>query len=137
MKTITEIGKEDYMLNCLSVGLGGFAGSILRYILGISLFQNSSFPCATLLINFVGAFSMGILTQLFAGTQWFPPRIKLLLTTGFLGGFTTFSTFSLETVTLFEIGKTATAFLYAGLSVLLCLAGVFLGKAFAVFLMKI
>ena len=124
------------MLNALSVGLGGCIGAMLRYLLGASLFQNSHFPYATLLVNVIGAFLMGILTQLFAETILVSPRAKLFLTTGLLGGFTTFSTFSLETVNLLEAGKPTAAFLYAGFSLALCLAGTFLGKLLVAALIK-
>lgn len=124
------------MLNALSVGFGGCIGAMLRYLLGTSLFQNSHFPYATLLVNVMGAFLMGILTQLFAETILISLRAKLFLTIGLLGGFTTFSTFSLETVNLVEAGKPIAAFLYAGLSLTLCLAGTFLGKLLVAALIK-
>ncbi len=79
----------------IAVGLGGFAGSVLRYLVsrlvsGVNFF---SLPLGTLLVNVVGCFVLGLLTGLFSRTQGMSPELRLLLTTGLCGGFTTFSTF--------------------------------------------
>ncbi len=117
------------MIECLCVGIGGGMGAIFRYLLG-TISVATTFPVITLAINFVGAFVIGVVV---AATDEFnlPPNAVLLLKTGLCGGFTTFSTFSLETLTLFENKEFALGTLYVVVSVLLCLAGVFMGKTVA------
>lgn len=112
----------------LIVFLGGGFGSACRYgvgLLGIRLLGNS-FPYGTLFINIFGSFLMGAVVELFALKGQLPPSARLLLTTGVIGGFTTFSTFSLETVMLFQRGSTAAAVIYVLASVLLGLAALVL-----------
>ncbi len=112
------------MINFLLVGLGGFLGSSLRYLCGqIFICGNAEFPISTLLINFVGSFLIGIISSVFSDS-----KINLFFRMGVCGGFTTFSTFSLETFNMIESGKIFIAILYSSISVLLCLLGVFLGK---------
>ncbi len=79
----------------IAVGLGGFAGSVLRYLVSrlVSGVNFLSLPLGTLLVNVVGCFVLGLLTGLFSRTQGMSPELRLLLTTGLCGGFTTFSTF--------------------------------------------
>lgn len=119
------------MINCLWIGLGGFAGSVLRYLLGlIHLSDKTEFPFMTMLINIIGALAIGIivgLTEKFSGLN---PHILLFLKVGVCGGFTTFSTFALETSQLFSGGKTALGLVYIVLSVVLCVLAVWLGKSF-------
>lgn len=79
----------------LAVGLGGFAGSVLRYLVsrltaGINI---ANLPLGTLAVNILGCFALGLLTGLFQRTNSLSPELRLLLTTGMCGGFTTFSTF--------------------------------------------
>lgn len=112
---------------CILVGLGGFAGSVCRYL--ISLIPcRVGFPFLTLATNFLGAVAIGVVVNLATGVLASSPGTMLFLKTGFCGGFTTFSTFSLETVTLLESQKPLQAGIYALLSLALCVAGVFLGK---------
>ncbi len=115
------------MLAVLCVGFGGFVGAVGRYLLGLVPYEGD-FPLMTFLINFVGAVAIGAVFE--AATVW--PRMSdnavLFLKTGVCGGFTTFSAFSLETLTLLERGKYATGALYACGSVLVCLVGVMLGR---------
>lgn len=111
------------MLNFLAVGIGGALGAMLRY--GISLIPfHGEFPLATLLTNFLGALAIGIIA---AKAGRISPRAVLLLKTGVCGGFTTFSTFSLEAYTLFRQARYVMAGGYVLLSLMLCLAGVGLG----------
>ncbi|MGI6498768.1 MAG: fluoride efflux transporter CrcB [Oscillospiraceae bacterium] len=112
------------MVECLFVGAGGFLGSVFRYLCGLIPLAGS-FPLVTLLINLTGSMLIGLVAGV-AG-PWMPPRLLLFLKTGVCGGFTTFSTFSLETFHLFGEGKPVVAGLYAVLSVLLCLLGVLAG----------
>lgn len=122
------------MLEVFFVGLGGFAGAVCRYLctLGISSrLPSGSFPLATLVVNLTGSFIMGFLSQLFHQQSFENRRLYLFLTTGMMGGFTTFSTFSLETVNLFQDGKAWIAACNIALSLVCCLAGVVLGKLLA------
>ena len=117
------------MLTYLSVGLGGALGAMMR--LGIShllpLTLGRFLPFPILAINISGCFMMGFLTALFASFWPLPPTVKIFLTTGFLGGFTTFSTFALETALLIERGLFLYATLYIVTSTLLSIAAFFMG----------
>lgn len=118
--------------NCLAVGLGGFCGAISRYLLGfLPGYYYLGFPVGTMLINLVGAFFIGLIAGV-VPYDLLSARGQLCLKTGFCGGFTTFSTFSLETVTLLEQGHWLLAGGYIVSSVVVCLLGVFLGKLLAV-----
>ena len=110
----------------LWVGLGGAIGSIFRYTLSL-LPIKSSFPVLTLITNLLGAFIIGVVVGLFE-KQYLSSQIHLFLKTGLCGGFTTFSTFSLETLTLLENDMIFIAIVYAFISVAGCIVGVYLGK---------
>lgn len=109
------------MLNFLLVGAGSALGGMLRY--GVSfLTPTSGFPYAVLLVNLVGSFLIGFL----AGLAWkFPHREFLVV--GLLGGFTTFSAFSMETIELIKGGQAGLALLHIVASVLGCLLATWLG----------
>ena len=112
-------------MNFLIVGLGGALGVVMRY--AISLIPcKGSFPVLTLFTNFAGAFMIGIFTGLAVKKGW-PDSAVLFLKTGVCGGFTTFSTFSLETYNLFQAHRPVMAILYMIVSLLICLAGVAIG----------
>lgn len=118
------------------IGLGGAVGAVLRYLTGsaISRLLPSAMPYGTLGVNLIGAFAIGALSIFSAKA---PPSYQLLfmmLTVGVCGGFTTFSTFSLEAYSLFTQGKALLAALYILLSVALCLIGISLGRAAAALL---
>jgi fluoride exporter len=121
------------MMNAFIVGCGGFIGAVARYSLSnlINKVNSGNFPVSTLIINLAGSFLIGFLTQLFS--SWYPNNKKLLLflTTGILGGFTTFSAFSLETVNLYQNGNTLYAVLNVLFSIIFCLTGAALGKILA------
>ena len=110
----------------LWIGLGGAIGSIFRYTLSL-LPIKSSFPILTLITNLLGAFIIGVVVGLFE-KQYLSSQILLFLKTGLCGGFTTFSTFSLETLTLLENDMIFIAIIYALISVVGCIVGVYLGK---------
>lgn len=110
----------------LWVGLGGALGAILRYSISL-LPLKSSFPFLTLITNVIGAFVIGIVVGLFE-KHYLSSNINLFLKTGVCGGFTTFSTFSLETLTLLENGMPSIAMIYAFVSIVGCVIGVYLGK---------
>ena len=115
--------------NCLAVGAGGFVGAVFRYLVGfIPQLQRGAFPLHTLLINIVGAILIGAVAEKAGTASGMNPTLLLFLKVGVCGGFTTFSTFSLEGVGLLESGRTGLFFLYALLSVALCLVGVLLGR---------
>lgn len=114
------------MVECLAVGAGGFIGAMLRYLMGLITFEKSSFPIMTLIINIIGAFMIGIVVAL-ASKYHLDSRLVLFLKAGVCGGFTTFSTFSLESMTLLSDGRYLMATGYILLSVSLCLLFVYLG----------
>ena len=117
------------MIKVLFAGLGGFVGSILRYLCGLLLLKYSTnFPFHTLIINFVGSFAIGFIMDYSMKISPLNSNLLLLLTVGICGGFTTFSTFSFETIHLFEKGKLILGFGYIFASLTLCLFGVLLGK---------
>ncbi|WP_297112359.1 fluoride efflux transporter CrcB [uncultured Devosia sp.] len=114
----------------LLVGAGGAIGAVSRYGLSILVgrFWANSFPLATLLANVLGSCLMGILIGVLARmTPTISNEIRLFAAIGVLGGFTTFSSFSLDTIYLIERGALAQALLYIGLSVVVCLLGLYLG----------
>ncbi len=111
----------------LQVAIGGAAGSVARYAV-YRLMPVQGFPLATLAVNIGGSLVMGILAALLAhrGAQHLSP----LLLTGFLGGFTTFSAFSLDALNLWERGNMTAAALYIAGSVVLSLVAVMVGMTF-------
>lgn len=116
------------MLNCFFVGIGGFVGAVSRYLFTmLPIGRLGTFPIHTLLINMIGSFCIGLLAALAAKTSM-PPRMMLLLKTGICGGFTTFSTFALETTELFQDGKPGFAILYMVLSLCLSVGAVWLAE---------
>ena len=83
------------MINCIMVGIGGFIGSVCRYLIGLLPIEASSgFPIKTLAINVVGSFCIGLIAALAAKNEGMNPHVVLLLKVGVCGGFTTFSTFA-------------------------------------------
>ena len=115
------------MLDCLAVGLGGFVGSVLRYLAGkLPLQSPEGFPYVTLMINVLGSFAIGLIAAVAAKHADIDPRLVLFLRVGLCGGFTTFSTFSSETFSLLRAGSYGGAAAYVLLSVLLGVLAVFL-----------
>lgn len=115
------------------VALGGAIGTVARYGLGsfIQARVGLGFPVGTLVINVVGAFLIGVLLELSVEGLAMNPMARLLLTTGFCGGFTTFSTFSYETVRLVQEGEAPRAAAYVALSLLLALPATLAGIGLA------
>ncbi|GEA15869.1 putative fluoride ion transporter CrcB 2 [Moorella sp. E308F] len=113
------------------VGLGGLLGAITRYALGQALSARSrgNFPTGTLIINLTGAFLLGLLLGTPAFTHRFGTSLTLALTTGFLGAYTTFSTFSYEVVRLLEDGEVINALTYLLGSIILGLLFALAGRA--------
>ena len=116
------------MKTLVMVGLGGALGASLRFLWGVSVMRltgPSEFPVAIMMANVLGSFLMGAFV-VFAAHRGMT-HLSPFVMTGLLGGFTTFSAFSLETVTLMERGDVGAAGLYVALSVGLSIAGLMLG----------
>lgn len=117
------------MVECMIVGAGGFIGAVCRYLIGlIPLEQGSVFPVKTFAINVLGSFVIGVIAALAAKDSWLDPQIVLFLQVGICGGFTTFSSFVLETADMLKSGSEATAVLYVSLSMVIGVAAVFAGQ---------
>ena len=120
------------MTAAMMVFLGAGVGGLFRHIanlLGVRLVGLLHFPITTMLVNILGCFIMGAFTAWFIGPagMGIPQHVRLFLTTGMLGGFTTYSTFSLEFAVLVERGELLQAAIYAGGTLTLCLLAVFAG----------
>lgn len=104
------------MLKLIYIGMGGFLGAGCRYLMTkwIEMRWKTLFPTGTLIVNIVGSFLLGFLMILFIEKTAGYSNLKILMTTGFLGAFTTFSTFSFETMILLE----KNSFITAGLNIL-------------------
>ena len=121
------------------IAVGSAIGGVSRYLLG-GLTQRligGTFPVGTLLINVTGSFLLGLILRYGVETATLTPEVRAFMTIGFCGGYTTFSTFSYETVALAEDGQWTRAALYVALSVGLSLVATFLGFATARELMAI
>ena len=118
------------MMNIVFVGLGGFIGASTRYLISLyaSKLFTSKIPIGTLTVNILGSLIIGIVMELTLKTSLISPHMKLFLTTGFLGGLTTFSTFSYETMELIEEGELLLAIFNIALNLLLSLGGAILGR---------
>ncbi|HHP7230148.1 MAG TPA: fluoride efflux transporter CrcB [Xenococcaceae cyanobacterium] len=113
---------------CIAIGFGAIAGALSRYYLGLWLIQsiNTGFPAGTLIINLSGCFLMGLITTVARRNSLLHPDLMLLLTTGFLGAYTTFSSYELDVVNLLEIKNLQEDLLYwigSPLLGLLCFRG--------------
>ena len=114
------------MLNCLVVGAGGFVGAVCRYLIGlVPIQENFIFPIKTFGINVLGCILIGVITVMSMKNANISPQVLLFLKVGVCGGFTTFSTFALETSDLMKNGHSGLAFLYVIGSVLIGVSVVF------------
>jgi|APHM01.1.fsa_nt_gi CrcB protein len=104
----------------LLIGLGAMFGAVSRYIIG-QLITSEVFPLSTLVVNTIGSLLLGIATGLSLGTSY------LIFGVGFCGSFTTFSSFSFQTVDLFSGGRQKLAVYNAGLNLALCVCAVYVG----------
>lgn len=119
------------MKTILAIAIGGALGAVGRHVVAYQFNQlfSGGFPFGTLGVNILGSFLLGVLIEVMA-LFWSPsPELRALLTVGFLGAFTTFSTFSMEVVLLYERGAHAQMVLYVALSVALSISGLFAGLA--------
>lgn len=114
------------MMKFLVIGIGGGIGAILRYLISVVPLK-MSFPVQTFITNVLGAILIGVVVEMVAGRQ-VSQNWNLFWRVGICGGFTTFSTFSIETYNLIEKGSVWIAFGYAILSVALSIVGVFIGR---------
>ncbi|MBP2487636.1 fluoride efflux transporter CrcB [Rhizobium leguminosarum] len=119
------------MIQALLVAFGGAIGSVLRYYVGqwTLRLMGPAFPWGTLAVNVVGCFVIGVFAELIARKFNASAELRLLLITGFLGGFTTFSAFSLDAISLFERGEAVAGGIYIAASVGLSMAAVIAGLA--------
>ena len=116
-------------MNYLIVFLGAGIGGALRHGVNVAALRlvGAGFPWGTMTINIAGSFAMGVIAEYFALKSGLPQHWRLFLTTGVLGGFTTFSAFSLEVALLYERGELLAAGLYMLGSAVLAVAGLFAG----------
>ena len=116
------------MLSLLLVGIGGALGSMLRFLLSsfMAKYFCTSFPCGTLIVNLLGSYLITFLMEIFI-TSAVDPLYRYLLIIGFLGGFTTLSSVTYDTLTLFRNGESLLAFLNLFFNALLTLCAGFLG----------
>lgn len=121
------------------IALGSAIGGVSRYLMGgfVQRLVAGTFPLGTLLINLTGSFLLGLILRYGVETSTLTPEMRAFLTIGFCGGYTTFSTFSYETVALAEDGQLARAALYVAFSVGMSLIATFLGFAAARELMTV
>ena len=118
------------MKTILWVAAGGACGAVLRY--GVqAVTADAEFPWGTLLVNIAGCLVIGLVIGAFAGATWFEDLGRPLLVAGVLGGFTTFSAFSVDTVLLWEQGRVVSAVAYVFSSVACCLLAALLGYRIA------
>ena len=118
----------EVLKKIMFVGIGGFAGGNARYWISMLMLRitGAHFPAGTLLVNSIGCLLLGLLAGSSAARN-IPPELKLLLGTGFLGALTTFSTFSVETIELFQKSSPFEAVLNTGLNLGIGLAAAALG----------
>ncbi|CAN7270336.1 MULTISPECIES: fluoride efflux transporter CrcB [Ensifer] len=119
------------MSQLLLVGAGGAIGSMARYLVGLWTVQRwgPALPWGTLMVNVTGSFLIGLLAELIMRKFGASPEMRLFLITGVLGGYTTFSAFSLDAIMLLERGDAALALGYIAASIVLSILAVFAGLA--------
>ncbi|UXN60315.1 fluoride efflux transporter CrcB [Phyllobacterium zundukense] len=113
----------------LLVASGGAIGSVARYLVGVGMARvfGVAFPYGTLAVNVIGGFLMGLFIELLARRFEGSPELRLFIAIGILGGFTTFSSFSLDVAVLWERGELAIALFYMLASVILSIGALFFG----------
>jgi CrcB protein len=118
-------------MNYLVIAIGAMIGGLLRYIVSVSFSSPvaGSFPWSTLAINVVGSFFLGLVMQLAGERHFIGDSVKLFLTIGVIGSFTTFSAFSYETISLFQSGEAMRGVIYITASNILSIIAAFGGYA--------
>ena len=121
------------MFDILMVGLGGFMGAILRFLVTATVQRSvdTNWPVGTFVVNILGCFIIGYLSQIAETRQWLTLEMRLFMVTGFLGAFTTFSTFGNESVALLQRNESFAALAYVGLHLLVGFSAVWLGQLLA------
>ncbi|WHA39881.1 fluoride efflux transporter CrcB [Agrobacterium larrymoorei] len=119
------------MLNILLVALGGAIGSVGRYLVGVwgTRLAGPNFPWGTLTVNIVGAFFIGLMVEMIARRLDASAEMRVFIVTGIIGGFTTWSSFTLDAVVLFERGALGMSALYIMASLLVSFVAIFAGLA--------
>ncbi|MDH5444282.1 MAG: fluoride efflux transporter CrcB [Gammaproteobacteria bacterium] len=117
------------MLNILNIALGGALGAVMRYLVstGVHSILGRGFPYGTLTVNVMGSFAMGFLFVYLMERSSLGPEWRALILIGFLGAFTTFSTFSIETLNLLQSGAIVRALANILISVITCILATWLG----------
>jgi CrcB protein len=115
----------------IAVAFGGALGALLRYLLQTALPSSGKFPLAILIANVLGSFAMGVLFVLLQEKSLFADWLRPLLMVGLLGAFTTYSTFSLDTIRLLEAGQLTNALSNIVLSVVLAIGAAYAGMTLA------
>lgn len=123
--------KERLVLQVLAIAGGGALGALARFWMAGEVYRllGRDFPWGTLVVNVLGSFLIGFLIVLFLERSAAGPEVRSAVIVGFLGAFTTFSTFSLETLNLIEAGELARALINVAGSVAACLTACWLGLA--------
>ena len=124
------------MREIIVIGLGGFTGAILRYVVcGLIQYcsKTDTLSYGTLFVNLLGCFLIGLLSQLIETHDLFSPSTRLFIITGFLGAFTTFSTFGNETVDLFRNGNGILSLINIGLHLCIGILCIFAGRSITSF----
>lgn len=116
------------MINCVIVGLGGFAGAVMRYLMISIHVTRMEFPYMTLLVNILGSLLIGIVVAISVKSGIMDNNLILFLKVGLCGGFTTFSSFALETHELMADGNILASATYIILSISLCVVAIVIGQ---------
>jgi len=121
------------MAQLLAIAAGGSVGAVMRFMVstGVYSWLGRGFPYGTLVVNVVGSLLMGLLYELFLQRLSVSPEVRAVLLVGFLGAFTTFSTFSIETINLIEQGYLVKAIVNVLASVILCVLAAWVGLQIA------
>ena len=128
---VKQSSTELSLTNILLVGIGGFIGSVMRYLASGYVQQTTKsvdFPYGTLAVNVIGCFIIGFLAQLAESRGVFTSESRLFVFTGILGGFTTFSSFGNETINLVRDSQMMNAFVNVGTNLVIGLFAVWLGR---------